>query len=59
MPTYTPKYQVIYADPPWPESDVSRDKRKRRGLANYYYTTMSGDAILAMGGGCVQLGRPR
>lgn len=50
MPTYTPKYQVIYADPPWPESDVNRDKRKRRGLANYYYTTMSGDAILAMGG---------
>jgi N6-adenosine-specific RNA methylase IME4 len=43
------KYNVIYADPPWPESDPSRDRRSRRGLAAQHYKTMSAEAILRMG----------
>ena len=42
------KYQVIYADPPWPESDPVRDKRNRRRLANSYYKTMKAEEILGL-----------
>lgn len=42
------RYSVIYADPPWPESDVKKDRRNRRRLANSYYKTMDAEEILGL-----------
>jgi len=49
------KYQVIYADPPWPENDISKDKRTGRLSASKHYNTMLAEDIIKMSSGVKKL----